>query len=103
MVQEEQTLHQQQSQQPTQQSQQAAPSIVEEEASSFDIMEWVFKIINHWYLFLIAGVIAFSLAYLKNRRVIESYLTTGTLIIQESSGGGYGSSALMQGRQMAVP
>jgi hypothetical protein len=71
--------------------------IIEEDNSGIDIMEWVFRIINHWYLFLIAGIIAFSLAYLKNRRVIESYLTTGTLIIQESSGGGYGSSALMQG------
>ena len=71
--------------------------ILEEENSGIDIMEWVFRILKHWYLFVIAGIIAFSLAYLKNRRVIESYLTTGTLIIQESSGGGYGSSALMQG------
>ena len=71
--------------------------IFEEENSGIDIMEWVFRILKHWYLFVIAGIIAFSLAYLKNRRVIESYLTTGTLIIQESSGGGYGSSALMQG------
>ena len=60
--------------------------ILEEENSGIDILEWVFKIINHWYLFVIAGIIAFSLAYLKNRRVIESYPTTGTLIIQESSG-----------------
>ena len=71
--------------------------ILEEDNTGIDIMEWVFRIIKHWYLFVIAGIIAFSLAYLKNRRVIESYLTTGTLIIQESSGGGYGSSALMQG------
>ena len=75
---------------------QNATPIVEDENSGLDLMEWVFRIIHHWYLFVIGAAIAFSLAYVKNRRVIESYLTTGTLIIQES-GGGYGSSALMQG------
>ena len=75
---------------------QQAP-LLEEESSGIDILEWVFKIINHWYLFVIAAIIAFSLAYLKNRKVMETYLTTGTMIIQESSGGGYGNSALMQG------
>ena len=69
----------------------------EEEKSSFDILEWVIRILRHWYLFAIAAVIAFSLAYLKNRRVIERYLTTGTMIIKESSGGGYGSASIMQG------
>ena len=69
----------------------------EEENSNFDIMEWVVRILRHWYLFVIAAVIAFSLAYLKNRRVIERYLTTGTMIIKESSGGGYGSASIMQG------
>ena len=70
---------------------------IEEENSNFDLMEWVVRIIRHWYLFLIAAVIAFSLAYLKNKRVIEQYLTTGTMIIKESSGGGYGSASIMQG------
>ena len=70
---------------------------MEEENSNFDIMEWVVRILSHWYLFVIAAVIAFSLAYLKNRRVIERYLTTGTMIIKESSGGGYGSASIMQG------
>ena len=69
----------------------------EEEKSNFDIMEWVLRIIRHWYLFVIAGVIAFSLAYLKNKSVIERYLTTGTMIIQESGGGGYGAQSLMHG------
>ena len=70
--------------------------MMEEEKSNFDIMEWIFRILHYWYLFVIAGVIAFSLAYLKNKRVIETYLTTGTLIIKEYNGG-MGSSALMQG------
>ena len=69
----------------------------EEDNSNFDLMEWVIRIIRHWYLFVIAAVIAFSLAYLKNKRVIERYLTTGTMIIKESSGGGYGSASIMQG------
>lgn len=70
---------------------------IEEENSNFDLMEWVFRIIHHWYLFVIAASIALSLAYLKNKRVIERYLTTGTMIIKESTSGGYGSSSLMQG------
>ena len=70
----------------------------EEENSSFDLMEWVVRIIRHWYLFVIAAAIAMSLAYLKNKKVIERYLTTGTMIIKESSGGtGYGSASIMQG------
>ena len=70
---------------------------MEEESSNFDLMEWVIRILHHWYLFVIAAVIAFSLSYLKNKRVIERYLTTGTMIIKESSGAGYGSASIMQG------
>ena len=100
MTQEEQVLQQQQQQQQAaaQQPQNAPQApLLEEESSGIDIVEWIFRILHHWYLFAIAGIIAFSLAYLKNRKVMETYLTTGTMIIQESSGGGYGSSALMQG------
>jgi uncharacterized protein involved in exopolysaccharide biosynthesis len=71
---------------------------MEEENSNFDLMEWVVRIIHHWYLFVIAAVVALSLAFLKNKRVIERYLTTGTMIIKESSSnGGYGSASIMQG------
>lgn len=69
---------------------------LDEEKSNFDLMEWVLRIIYHWYLFAIALVIAFSLAFLKNKRVIERYLTTGTMIIKEGSTG-YGSASIMQG------
>ena len=72
--------------------------MIDEERSSFNLLEWVFRILHYWYLFLIAGVIAFTLAYLKNKRVVENYLSTSTLIINEYSGRGYGSSStLMQG------
>ena len=71
---------------------------MEEENSNFDLMEWVVRIIHHWYLFAIAAVVALSLAFLKNKRVIERYLTTGTMIIKESSSNaGYGSASIMQG------
>ena len=69
----------------------------DEEKSNFDIMEWVFRILHYWYLFVIAGILAFSLAFIKNKRVIASYLTTGTMIIQEPTNSNYGASALMQG------
>ena len=43
---------------------------VEEENSNFDLMEWVICILHHWYLFVIAAVIAFSLAYLNNNQLV---------------------------------
>ena len=45
----------------------------EEENSSFDLMEWVVRIIRHWYLFVIAAAIAMSLAYLKNKNICPAY------------------------------
>ena len=69
----------------------------EEENSNFDLKEWVGRIISHWYLFAIGIVISVSLAYLKNRSVMDQYLTTGTMIIKESTSGGYSTSSLMQG------
>lgn len=73
-----------------------APQLDDEEESGFDVMEWVRRIIHYWWLFLIAGVIAFSLAWLKNRKWIPSYYSQGTVIIKENMGYG-ANSALMQG------
>lgn len=70
---------------------------VEEESSNFDLMEWIQRIIHHWYLFLIGATIALGLVFLKNKTVMDSYLTTGTMIIKESGSGGYGASSIMQG------
>lgn len=65
------------------------------EESSFNIMEWVGLFLHHWYLFLFFILLALGLAYLKNRSWIESYKSTGTIILEE---GRYsGSQALMQG------
>lgn len=54
----------------------------DEETSNFDILEWIYKILNYWYLFVAAIVIALGLAYLKNRSWLPNYQTTGTVLIE---------------------
>ena len=49
--------------------------IIEEEESNFNILEWFFKFLRYWYLFVIAGVIALGLGYLKNRSWMLVYFT----------------------------
>lgn len=67
-----------------------------DDESSFNIMEWVVRILHYWYLFVIGVVIAFSAAWLKNRKWIPSYYSEGRVIIKENAG--YSTnSALMQG------
>ena len=68
----------------------------DEEDSGFDIKEWISLFLHFWYLFIIFGLLALGLAYLKNRSLIESYQSSGTIIIEESRYAG-GSQALMQG------
>ncbi len=69
----------------------------EDEGSGFDIMEWVQNFLHYWYLFVIGIIISLGLAYLQNRKIIPSYKSAGTLIIQEKGTGFAGSSSLMQG------
>ena len=69
----------------------------DDENSNFNIMEWVFKILHYWYLFVIALIIAFGVAYLQNRKWLPSYYTQGTIIIKETVGYGGSNSVLMQG------
>ena len=59
--------------------------IVENSESNFNILEWVFKFLRYWYLFVIALVIAFGLAYLKNRSWMPQYYTEGKVLIESSS------------------
>ena len=59
--------------------------IIEEEESNFNILEWVFKFLRYWYLFVIALVIALGLAYLKNRSWMPEYYTEGKVIIESST------------------
>ncbi len=78
----------------------AQPSVQQDddEGMNFNIMEWVVRILNYWYLFLIAIIIAFGAAVLKNRKWMPSYYSQATVIIKESGYGyGQGTGALMQG------
>lgn len=70
--------------------------LFEEEKSNIDIMDWVFKILRFWYLFVLAVIIAMGLALLQNRKWMPQYLSSGTIIIKEYTNS-YGSQALMQG------
>lgn len=70
-----------------------------EEESSFDWKEWMFKLLNYWYLFVIGVVIALGASYLKNRSWLPTYQTTGTILIEEYGGSrmSYSSQSLLQG------
>ena len=41
---------------------------IDEDESSFEIMEWVRNFLHYWYLFVIGVIIALGLAYLQNRK-----------------------------------
>lgn len=69
----------------------------DDEGSNFNVMEWVFKILHYWYLFVIAIIIALGIAYLQNRKWLPSYYSQGTIIIKETVGYGGSNSVLMQG------
>ena len=58
--------------------------IIEEE-SDFSIVEWIFRFLRYWYLFVIAIVVALGLAYLKNRSWMPMYNTEAKIIIESSS------------------
>lgn len=73
------------------------PQQDDDEQSSFDAKEWLFKILHYWYLFLIGAVIAMGAAYLQNRKWLPQYVSTGTIIIKEYGNSYSGSQALMQG------
>ncbi len=69
---------------------------IDEDESSFDIMEWVRNFLHHWYLFVIGVIIALGLAYLQNRKWLPAYKTSGTMIIEEYRTSS-STQALMQG------
>lgn len=58
---------------------------VEEETSSINILAWLMRILHYWYLFVIAALIAFCCAYLKNRKWLPKQLSTASIIIQQST------------------
>ena len=66
-----------------------------EEESGFDIMHWVFLVLQHWYLFVVCVLLALGFAYLKNRSVMPIYQSVGTLMLDEYRTSG--TQAIMQG------
>ncbi|MGM9831645.1 MAG: GumC family protein [Paludibacteraceae bacterium] len=71
--------------------------LFEEEKSNFDIMEWLFKFLHYWYIFVISIILFVALALLQNRKWIPQYMSMGTIIIKESGATYGGSQMLMQG------
>ena len=69
----------------------------DDEATSFNPVEWFFTFLHYWYLFVIALAIALGMAMLKNRRWIPTYYSQGTIVIKESGTYGGSASSLMQG------
>lgn len=50
---------------------------------SFDFKKFIFKVIAHWYLFVISLSVAYIYAYLKNRYEIPVYSVHSTVIVKE--------------------
>ena len=51
---------------------------------SLDILSWLLKIAKYWYLFIITIVVAFGLAYVKNKSWTPTYKTATNLLIQDA-------------------
>ncbi|MFT3753545.1 MAG: polysaccharide biosynthesis tyrosine autokinase [Paludibacter sp.] len=71
--------------------------IVDDEESSFDIMEWVSSFLHYWYLFVFGIILSLGLAYLENRSYLPTVQTAGSVMIEENRSVGNSSQALMQG------
>ena len=69
----------------------------DDNAISFNPLEWFLTFLHYWYLFVIALAIALGMAMLKNRRWIPTYFSQGTIVIKENTGYGGANFALMQG------
>lgn len=59
--------------------------------SSVDIMSWILKVLQYWYLYLIAIIIALGLAYIKNKSWTPTYRTATTVLVQEKGRGDWTS------------
>ncbi len=61
------------------------PSSQNGSSGSFDFISWILKILKYWYLFVIGFVLAFGLAYLKNKTWTPTYRTASTILIDETN------------------
>ncbi len=71
-------------------------SDMEEEESTFDILEWLFKILHHWYLFVIALAISLSIAFIANKTWKPTYQVSARVILGGGSQSG-SQQVVMQG------
>lgn len=53
----------------------------DDEESTFDIMEWIFKILRHWYLFVIFLAITLGIAFLINRTWKPVYQVNAQILL----------------------
>lgn len=70
-------------------------SDTEDEESGFDLIEWLFKILHHWYLFVIALVLFMGLAWIANRTWKPSYEVSSLVVL--GGGQSYSQQMMMQG------
>ena len=52
-------------------------------SSSFDIKNYLLKLIAHWYLFIIAIILGFVYNFFDTRFAVNSYSTNSTIILQD--------------------
>ena len=57
--------------------------IPQNEQKSFDIKNYLLKLIVYWYLFVISITIAFSINYYNNRFAISQYISNSTIILKD--------------------
>jgi len=69
---------------------------MDEDESTFDIMEWAFKIIHHWYLFVIFLTLTLGIAFLVNRTWKPIYQVSAQILIGASQAS-QSSQLMMQG------
>jgi capsular exopolysaccharide synthesis family protein len=71
-------------------------SDLDEDEAGFDILEWLFKILHHWYLFVIALAISLSIAFLANKTWKPTYQVSARVILGGGSQSG-SQQVVMQG------
>jgi capsular exopolysaccharide synthesis family protein len=72
------------------------PRDIGDDESNFDIMDWVFKLLRHWYLFVISLSIAVSIAWLANRTWKPMYQVNAKIILGAGQPAN-GTQMVMQG------
>ena len=73
------------------------PQDEEDEGMNINLREWLIRIVHYWYLFVIAAALAYGVACLLNRKWIEEYESSGSILIKDQGATLSGSATLMQG------